>query len=112
MPGFMFATGIENSCPTIADGKKISLEPDMLREVIEQVTFAAATDESRPVLTGVVAKFEKDKVTFAAADGLVCRAFCIPKTSMTEMTIAITIRMTGSRFTKLLYKAKRLKNEK
>lgn len=55
--------------PSIADGKKILLEPDMLREVIEQVTFAAATDESRPVLTGVVAKFEKDKVTFAAADG-------------------------------------------
>jgi DNA polymerase-3 subunit beta len=55
--------------PSIADGKKINLEPDMLREVIEQVTFAAATDESRPVLTGVVGKFEKDKVTFAAADG-------------------------------------------
>jgi len=55
--------------PSIADGKKILLEPEMLREVIEQVTFAAATDESRPVLTGVVGKFEKDKVTFAAADG-------------------------------------------
>src|SRR5438874_3330504 len=23
MPGFMFATGIENSCPTIADGKRV-----------------------------------------------------------------------------------------
>lgn len=55
--------------PTIGDGKRISLEPETLREMIEQVTFAAATDESRPVLTGVVAKFEKDKVTFAAADG-------------------------------------------
>ena len=55
--------------PSIGDGKKISLEPETLREMIEQVTFAAATDESRPVLTGVVAKFEKDKVTFAAADG-------------------------------------------
>lgn len=55
--------------PTIGDGKKISLEPETLREMIEQVTFSAATDESRPVLTGVVAKFEKDKVTFAAADG-------------------------------------------
>lgn len=55
--------------PTIAEGKKVSLEPDLLREMIEQVTFAAATDESRPVLTGVIAKFEKDKVTFAAADG-------------------------------------------
>ncbi len=55
--------------PTIGDGKRISLEPETLREMIEQVTFAAATDESRPVLTGVVAKFDKDMVTFAAADG-------------------------------------------
>ncbi len=55
--------------PSIGDGKRISLEPETLREMIEQVTFSAATDESRPVLTGVVAKFEKDKVTFAAADG-------------------------------------------
>ncbi len=55
--------------PSLGDGKKISLEPDTLREMIEQTTFAAATDESRPVLTGVVAKFEKDKVTLAAADG-------------------------------------------
>lgn len=55
--------------PTISDSKKIALEPEILREMIEQVTFAAATDESRPVLTGVLAKFDKDKVTFASADG-------------------------------------------
>ena len=55
--------------PSIGDAKKLSLEADSLREMIEQVTFAAATDESRPVLTGVIAKFENDKVTFAAADG-------------------------------------------
>ena len=55
--------------PSLGDAKKISLDPDVLREMIEQVTFAAATDESRPVLTGVAAKFEKDQVTFAAADG-------------------------------------------
>jgi DNA polymerase-3 subunit beta len=32
------------------------------------VTFAAATDEARPILTGVLAKFEGDKLTLAAAD--------------------------------------------
>src|SRR5512141_498994 len=31
--------------PTIAQNKKIALEPDTLREMIEQVTFAAATDD-------------------------------------------------------------------
>ncbi|MBI3538567.1 MAG: DNA polymerase III subunit beta [Chloroflexi bacterium] len=56
--------------PTIADNKKITIEPDALREIIEQVAFAAATDESRsPVLTGVLAKFEKDQLKFAATDG-------------------------------------------
>jgi len=55
--------------PTLGDGKRIALEPEVLREMIEQVAFASATDESRPVLTGVVAKFEKDQMTFAAADG-------------------------------------------
>jgi DNA polymerase-3 subunit beta len=53
----------------LGDGKRIELEPEILREMIEQVSFAAATDESRPVLTGVIAKFEHDQVTFAAADG-------------------------------------------
>ncbi len=56
--------------PTVADHKKILVEPDTLREIIEQVAFAAATDDSRsPVLTGVLAKFEKDQIAFAAADG-------------------------------------------
>src|SRR5919199_1245747 len=56
--------------PTIGeDVSKITIEPDLLREMVEQATFAAATDDSRPVLTGVFAKFDKNEVTFAAADG-------------------------------------------
>jgi DNA polymerase-3 subunit beta len=37
--------------------------------MIGQVVFAAATDESRPVLTGVLTVFENDRLTMAAADG-------------------------------------------
>ncbi len=48
---------------------KITIEPDVLREMIEQTTVAAATDDSRPVLTGIFARFDKNGVTFAAADG-------------------------------------------
>ncbi len=55
--------------PAFPEGKRVSLEPEVLREMIEQVTFAAAADDSRPVLTGVIAKFDGDQVTFAAADG-------------------------------------------
>ncbi len=39
------------------------------REMINHVIFAAATDEARPILTGVLAKISGDEVTLAAADG-------------------------------------------
>lgn len=50
-------------------GGQITLEPDTFRGMIEQVVLAAATDESRPILTGVLAKFEGNQLTLAAADG-------------------------------------------
>jgi DNA polymerase-3 subunit beta len=40
-----------------------------LKLAISQVAFAAATEESRPVLTGVQTEFEGSKLTMAAADG-------------------------------------------
>lgn len=40
-----------------------------LREMITQVEFTAATDESRPVLAGVLVRFEDETLTMAAADG-------------------------------------------
>lgn len=55
--------------PTIGDDNKILIEPDTLKEIIAQAIFSAAQDDSRPVLTGVLAKFDKDTVTFASADG-------------------------------------------
>ena len=39
------------------------------KEMIQQVTFAASTDEARPVLMGVLVTVEKDQITMAAADG-------------------------------------------
>ncbi len=46
-----------------------TVDPQTLREMIGQVEFAAASDESRPVLAGVLARFEGDTLTLAAADG-------------------------------------------
>lgn len=40
-----------------------------LREMINQVVFAAATDESRPILTGVHVDIQGERITMAAADG-------------------------------------------
>ena len=55
--------------PEVGDGITTKIETEALREGINQVAFAAATEESRPVLTGVQLEFEGDKLTLAAADG-------------------------------------------
>jgi DNA polymerase-3 subunit beta len=41
---------------------------NVLRRALEETAFAAASDEARPILTGVLARFEGDTVTLAAAD--------------------------------------------
>jgi DNA polymerase-3 subunit beta len=39
-----------------------------LRQALSEVVFAAATDEARPILTGVLTRLSGDKLTLAAAD--------------------------------------------
>ena len=46
----------------------VVLDAALLKEMIEEVAFAAADDDSRPVLTGVLAQVSDEKLTFAAAD--------------------------------------------
>lgn len=55
--------------PDPKDGEPILIEPDILGKMINQVAFAAAVDESRLMLTGVLTKFDGDRLTMAAADG-------------------------------------------
>ncbi len=40
----------------------------VLKRALAETAFAAASDEARPILTGVLAKFEGSKLTLAAAD--------------------------------------------
>jgi DNA polymerase-3 subunit beta len=47
----------------------LEVDAHLLREMIAQVEFAAATDDSRPVLAGVLLRFEDKQITLAAADG-------------------------------------------
>ncbi len=42
---------------------------EILREAIDQIAFAAATDDSRPVLTGVLVRLRDNQCTLASADG-------------------------------------------
>lgn len=55
--------------PKVGEVPTATIKADELRQAINQVAFAAATDDTRPVLTGVLVTFDKDKVVFAAADG-------------------------------------------
>lgn len=54
---------------TLSEDNTINLDVATLRHMIELVAFSAATDESRPVLTGVLANLADSGLTMAAADG-------------------------------------------
>ena len=55
--------------PTIDDGlPTATFVPDALRRAIGQVAFAAATDDTRPILSGVRIALKGDVASFAAAD--------------------------------------------
>ncbi|MCK4315323.1 MAG: DNA polymerase III subunit beta, partial [Anaerolineae bacterium] len=72
----------------------IPIESNILRAAIEQVALAAATDESRPILTGVLAKFEGTQLTLAAADGfrLAVRTVSLPQSVSDPFNIIIPSR--------------------
>ncbi len=76
--------------PKIEDGVTTRVEVEALRQGIGQVVFAAAADESRPVLTGVSAEFDGDLLTLAAADGFRLAVYKLPlAASVAEKTTAI-----------------------
>ena len=51
------------------EGMQIDLEPSGLRRMVEQVVFAASTDDSRPTLTGVEVTLQNGRISMAATDG-------------------------------------------
>ena len=55
--------------PSVEEGVGVTVDVQVLRHAINQVVFAAATEDSRPVLTGVKVEMEGDTLTLAAADG-------------------------------------------
>jgi DNA polymerase-3 subunit beta len=55
--------------PPVDDGFRLKLDAKALRAAIEHVEFAAAADDTRPVLTGIHTLLEDSELTLAAADG-------------------------------------------
>jgi len=66
--------------PKIEEGITTKVEVETLRQGISQVVFAAAMEESRPVLTGINAEFDGDLLTLAAADGFRLAVYKLPVT--------------------------------
>ena len=64
--------------PKVDEGITTKVEVEALRQGISQVAFAAATEESRPVLTGVDTEFDGDLLTLAAADGFRLAVYKLP----------------------------------
>jgi len=77
--------------PKISDGMNVKVKPGDLRLAINQVGFAAASEESRPVLTGVHAEFEGEQLTLAAADGFRLAVRKVPLAKVVDTKIAIII---------------------
>ncbi len=77
--------------PTGSGDGAIRVEAGTLRKMINQVVFAAATDESRPTLTGVNARFMGSRLTLAATDGfrLAVRSTALAEPVREKMEIII-----------------------
>ncbi len=80
-----------------ADGENpLGMPPATLRQIIDQVAFAAADakDTSRPSLTGVLVRFEGDRMTLAATDGyrLSVRRTVLPVAAPADLSIIVPAR--------------------
>ena len=64
--------------PKVEEGIITKVEVEALHQGISHVVFAAAMEESRPVLTGVNAEFDGDLLALAAADGFRLAVFKLP----------------------------------
>ena len=72
----------------------LELNVEDFKEMINQVAFAAATDEARPILTGVLAKIDGGSLRLEAADGfrLAVRTASLSSPASTPVTAVIPAR--------------------
>lgn len=72
----------------------VRVEALTLRKMIGQVVYAAATDESRPTLTGVHTRFQGNRLTMAATDGfrLAVRSTTLPQSVKEKTEVIIPAR--------------------
>jgi DNA polymerase III subunit beta len=78
----------------IGDTPATTVDARALRDALSEVVFAAATDESRPILTGVLTKLNGDSMTLAAADNyrIAVRTCVLGKPVTPELLIVVPAR--------------------
>lgn len=84
--------------PTISDrDPAVSLPGQVLREAIDQVVFAAASDDTRPTLAGVLMRLRDNKLILAAADGfrLATRTVQLPEPQSQSLEVIVPARALG-----------------
>lgn len=54
--------------PALSDGASWRVPADLLKKGLQQVVFAASSDETRPVLTGVILQTSEGRLRMAATD--------------------------------------------
>ncbi len=77
--------------PRVDEGITTKVEVDALHQGINRVVFAAATEESRPVLTGIDAEFDGDLLTLAAADGFRLAVYKLPLAESVSEKVKVII---------------------
>jgi DNA polymerase III subunit beta len=72
--------------PNAGERPTTRIAQKVLRQALTETAFAAASDEARPILTGVLARFEGDRLTLAAADNYRIAVKTIPILDPVEET--------------------------
>ena len=77
--------------PQIGEGITTKISDSALRTAINHVIFAAATDDSRPVLTGTYARFSGESLSLVAADGFRLAIYNLSLDTPVEEEVGIII---------------------
>lgn len=75
----------------------IAVPAETFREMIEQVVFAAAKEDNRPILTGILVNIEKNTFTMVGADGyrLALRTAQLERPVDSPLSLIIPARTLG-----------------
>jgi len=79
--------------PTAGERPTTRIAQKVLRQALMETTFAAASDEARPILTGILCRFEGDQLTLAAADNYrIAVKLVVTLDPVEEMSIVVPAR--------------------